>query len=242
MLENDFDVIFEMLPFFASLLFSFWPLIVFGTLRRARRNIVPVMLLAWTMMVVPWLIVLVTAAPIVFPLIPEPFNSVLFLAVGVLLMVFQFGGKYWRRRQIWARADAAKGVADLLNLSPTEFEELVLELYTAMGHQATRTGATGDHGVDVVVKAKNGEKWVVQCKRWRGSVGEPVIRDFFGAMHHEKADKGAIITTGMFTPQARAWAEGKPMSLIEGDKFLDYLKRARNKSSRKASAEKNTAG
>ncbi|MCS7001173.1 MAG: restriction endonuclease, partial [Candidatus Kapabacteria bacterium] len=116
---------------------------------------------------------------------------------------------------------------DLLDLSPTEFENMVVELYSAMGHKAYRTGATGDHGIDIVVRASNGEKWVVQCKRWRGYVGEPVVRDFYGAMHHEKADKGAIITTGVFTPQARAWAKGKPITLLDGKEFFEYLKKAR---------------
>jgi restriction endonuclease Mrr len=151
--------------------------------------------------------------------------------VGMILLTMHFGKTYWRRRQIQVKADSARKVEDLLDLSPTEFEKMVVELYTAMGHRARRIGSTGDHGVDVVVQAKNGEKWVVQCKRWRGNVGEPVIRDFYGMMHHEKADRGAIITTGTFTRQAKSWAKGKPITLLEGDKFLYYLKLARAKSS-----------
>lgn len=99
-------------------------------------------------------------------------------------------------------------------------EELVADVYRAKGHRARRTGTVGDHGVDIVVNAKNGEKWVVQCKRWRGTVGERVIREFYGTMLHEKADKGAIVTTDFFTPQARDWAKGKPIFLYDGEEFL----------------------
>jgi restriction system protein len=102
---------------------------------------------------------------------------------------------------------------------------MVAELYRSLGHQAKRTGSTGDHGVDVVVQARNGEKWIVQCKRWRGSVGEPVIRDFYGVLHHEKADHGAVITTGTFTPQAREWARGKLLHLYDGGEFLTIWER-----------------
>lgn len=71
---------------------------------------------------------------------------------------------------------------------------------------------------------------MVQCKRWKGKVGEPVVRDFFGAMQHENAAEGAIITTGTFTPQARQWAKGKPIRLYDGDEFLKVLHKAQGKS------------
>jgi restriction system protein len=53
-------------------------------------------------------------------------------------------------------------------------------------------------------------------------------------MHHEKADRGAVITTGTFTAQAKDWAIGKPISLIDGDKFLELVKRVQANASKKA--------
>ena len=41
-----------------------------------------------------------------------------------------------------------------------------------------------------------------QSKRWKGSVGASVMRDFRGAMMG-RADKGLILTTGTFTADAR---------------------------------------
>jgi restriction system protein len=78
--------------------------------------------------------------------------------------------------------------------------------------------------VDVVVTTPTGNRWVVQCKRWRGQVGEPLVRDFFGVVHHERAAHGFLITTGSFTPQARAWAEGKPLSLWDGEELVERMK------------------
>jgi len=202
-----------------------------------RRHFLFNMTLAWGIMVIVWIASLFGPTPRISLLIPEPFNTILFFVSGFILLSVRFGMKYWRRRNLQAKADKATEPDDLLELSPTEFENLVVELYSAMGHKAHRTGATGDHGIDVIVHANNGEKWVVQCKRWRGSVGEPVIRDFYGVMHHEKADKGTIITTGFFTPQARAWARGKPITLLEGNEFFEHLKKARA-SAKRASALK----
>ncbi len=109
---------------------------------------------------------------------------------------------------------------------------MTVELFLAYGHQAKRTGSVGDHGVDVVVHSKNGEKCVVQCKRWRGYVGEPVVRDFYGVMHHEKAERGFIITSGTFSRPAREWAKGKPITLYDGEKFLQLWRRAQHRKPR----------
>jgi restriction system protein len=120
---------------------------------------------------------------------------------------------------------------DLLDLPPGEFEEMTAELYRARGFQANKTGATGDHGVDVVVKSKDGKTMIVQCKRWRKPVGEPIIREFYGTMHHEKAAHGTIIATSGFTPQAIEWAKGKPMSLYDGNKFVEMWQNSKKQKS-----------
>jgi HJR/Mrr/RecB family endonuclease len=233
----DYKIVFGMVAMFVGFLFPFWPLVVMAPIQR-RRYILYNMTVAWGMMALFWIASRFAPYPITFHLIPEPFNSILFFVAGAALITAQIWRRYRQRRDLQIKADQARSVDDLHRLSPTEFENMVVEFYTMMGHKANRTGATGDHGVDVIVQAKNGEKWVVQCKRWRGNVGEPVVRDFYGVMQHEKADKGAIVTTGIFTPQAKEWAKGKPISLVEGDTFLSYLKKARALSQKGNEAKK----
>jgi restriction system protein len=65
-----------------------------------------------------------------------------------------------------------------------------------------------------------------QCKRYQSSVGASAIRDFRGAMVG-RSDKGVIITTGTFTPDAKreATRDGAPaIDLIDGDQLCDLLK------------------
>lgn len=65
-----------------------------------------------------------------------------------------------------------------------------------------------------------------QCKRYDGSVGANIIRDFRGAMQG-RADRGLIITTGTFTQSAQAEAtrDGAPLiDLIDGEALCDLLK------------------
>ena len=66
-----------------------------------------------------------------------------------------------------------------------------------------------------------------QCKRYKGSVGTPQIRDFRGAMEG-RADKGIILTTGTFTQEARREARrdgARPIELVDGDKLVDMFEK-----------------
>jgi len=65
-----------------------------------------------------------------------------------------------------------------------------------------------------------------QCKRWKGSVGASVVRDFRGAMAG-RADKGLIITPSTFTANARreATRDGAPaIDLVDGKALCGLLK------------------
>jgi restriction system protein len=66
-----------------------------------------------------------------------------------------------------------------------------------------------------------------QCKRWKGSVGASVIRDFRGAMVG-RADKGLVMTTGTFSTDARkeATRDGAPaIDLVDGETLCELLKK-----------------
>jgi HJR/Mrr/RecB family endonuclease len=217
----------------ADILFNVWWLVVFGPILPAKtrkwrkRNILLEILVLWVVMAVVRGILVFNPKPFRPFAIPEPINTIVFAATGVGLFALYFLRRQRQRRQFMHKTGEVNTVEDLLNLTPTEFEDMVVELYRMAGHEAKRTGAVGDNGVDVEVQAKNGEKWIVQCKRWKGSVGEPIVRDFYGAMHHEKADKGTIITAGRFTRQATDWSAGKAITLYDGEKFLKSWRQAR---------------
>ena len=100
-----------------------------------------------------------------------------------------------------------------------EFEFEVLRLLQAMGFEAEVTGYSQDGGVDLVATNSGplaAGKCVVQCKARARPVGEPVLRDLFGTMHAQGANKGILITTSSFTAAALRFAQGKPLELIDG--------------------------
>lgn len=123
----------------------------------------------------------------------------------------------------------SEDIRQLVEMPRSEFEGLVAQLYRALGHQAVLTEARNEQAVHVLVRAKNGEKWIVQCRQWRGAVGELVVRDFFTLMQQEHAQQGALITTAAFTTKAREWAKDKPIYLYDGQEFLRAMKRIRSR-------------
>lgn len=217
---------FQMLFPIFDMVFDFWPVLLLAPLQN-RRSGIRNMVYVWGFWAIIRIFLLFNPEPISKSLlIPEPINTILFFVTGFILISIWIGVTYWRRNRTRSKAFGISSEG-LLNLTPSDFEEMVAELYRAMGHQAKRTGMIGDHGVDVVVKAKNGEKWVVQCKRWRTPAGKSIVRDFFGMMQHEKAAQGAIIATSGFSQAAKEWAKGKPLYLYNGNDFVNLWQRAK---------------
>ena len=209
----------QMLFYISNFVFAFWPVLILAPLQN-RRSGIRNMVTVWGYWAIIRIFLFFNPEPFSKSLlIPEPLNTILFFVTGFILIAIWIGRTYWNRSRTRSKAFELS-TEGLLNLPPADFEEMVAELYRAMGHQAKRTGMSGDHGVDVVVNAKNGEKWVVQCKRWRTPAGESIVRDFYGMMLHEKAAQGAIIATSGFSQQAREWAMGKPLYLYNGKEFL----------------------
>ena len=87
--------------------------------------------------------------------------------------------------------------------------------------------------MDVVVITDEGEKWIVQCKRYSGSVGEPVVRDLYGTLLHEEAQRAYLITTGSFTRQATEWVQEKPIILYDGEGLVKLIRRTQTAKDRK---------
>jgi hypothetical protein len=165
-------------------------------------------------------------------LFPRPMNHLLFGGLGIISGGVSIAGliHQWRKSRI--KLADARTLEALLALSPEGFERLVAELFISYGHQAEVAGGISDHGVDVIVQSAQGEKWVVQCKRYAGSVGEPVVRDLFGTLQHEEAQRAYLVTTGSFTAQAQAWAKGKPIVLYDGELLVKLIRRTVNRNSR----------
>lgn len=116
---------------------------------------------------------------------------------------------------------------NLLDLNPWQFEDLVSNLFTKMGLDTKLTRSSRDGGVDAVAYDTRpivGGKVVIQAKRYKDTVGVSAVRDLYGTMQHEGANKGILVCTSGYGPDAYTFAKDKPIELINGSGLIYLLR------------------
>lgn len=122
-------------------------------------------------------------------------------------------------------------LANLLQVSPTRFEFIVLDVLHKLGYGShhddlQRVGGTGDGGIDGIISLdKLGlERIYVQAKRWQGTVGRPDLQAFYGALAEQKAKRGIFITTSGYTAHAIDFAKSvEGLVLIDGNRLVNLM-------------------
>jgi restriction system protein len=116
---------------------------------------------------------------------------------------------------------------NLMELTPTDFEVLVSNLFGKMGLDTKLTRSSRDGGVDAVAfdtRPVIGGKVVIQAKRYRDTVGVSAVRDLYGTMMNEGANKGILVCTSGYGPDAYNFSKDKPIELIDGGGLLYLLR------------------
>lgn len=144
----------------------------------------------------------------------------LIFTLGALLSI-------WKRKQRTKLLEQTAGNAQggmLDGMSWQEFELLVGEIFRQHGYTVIEQGGSQpDGGVDLVLKQGN-EKHLVQCKQWRAQkVGVAIVRELYGVMAARGATGGYMVTSGQFTTDAKAFAEGRNIDLIDGEKLKELI-------------------
>ncbi|WP_427312178.1 restriction endonuclease [Cupriavidus sp. H39] len=134
-----------------------------------------------------------------------------------------------RKRQDLVRDVAAARPGDALRqMTWQDFERLVGEVFRMRGYAVAETGGSGaDGGIDLRLR-KGNELALVQCKQWRAyKVPVMVVRELYGVMAAQGAAQGYVVTSGRFTADARAFASGRNIELIDGEALIALAKRVR---------------
>ncbi|WP_324781194.1 restriction endonuclease [Thiobacillus sedimenti] len=125
-------------------------------------------------------------------------------------------GRY-RRRALHEQVAASPDAGALNAMSWRQFESVVGEAFRRKGYSVAEKGGGGaDGGIDLVLK-KQGETFLAQCKQWRAvKVGVNIVRELYGVMAARGATGGFVVTSGVFTDEARAFAKGRNIELMDG--------------------------
>ena len=150
----------------------------------------------------------------------------------------------WRRKQRQALVSdvaQARNADALGGMSWREFELLVGEAYRLQGYRVTEIGGGGpDGGVDLVL-TKGSEKFFVQCKQWKAyKVGVTTVRELYGVMAAKGAAGGFVVTSGRFTSDAKDFAQGRNIELVDGPRLFAMIQQARSAQGQPAAAQRDT--
>jgi hypothetical protein len=120
-------------------------------------------------------------------------------------------------------------MADLLHLSPGDFEEFISLVVEAMGldyHHVQRVGGSGDVGIDIYALSTFHLPVVIQCKRYQENIliDSPTIQQFLGSITYRGAIYGWFITTSDYTFPARSVAQASNrIRLLNGEQLLTFI-------------------
>jgi len=108
------------------------------------------------------------------------------------------------------------------------FENVAVAYEKALGRDARLTDFGADGGIDIkVFEAGTAQLTRIgQCKAYASKdwVGVNLIREFFGVMAHLNVSQGVFYTTSSFTSDAVAFAQGKPLELVDGATLVGRIK------------------
>jgi restriction system protein len=147
------------------------------------------------------------------------------IVVGILLALGWWSAlRRWRAR-LRGNQWPALSLEKISQLTPSQFEEYVAQrIFARQGYQVVNIRDTKDGGVDIVVTDPAGRRAIVQCKLYRNVVGEPIVRDLYGALIHSEAEMAFLVTNSNISTAARRWAVGKPIALIDGPQLVELAR------------------
>ena len=109
------------------------------------------------------------------------------------------------------------------DLSWQQFESLLAAAFRTQGYQVKHSLPGPDGGVDLALKNDQTHA-LVQAKHWKSRrVGVAVVRELLGSIAAAGAEKGIIVTSGSFTPDATKLAQQSGIELIGSQQLRRLL-------------------
>ena len=105
-------------------------------------------------------------------------------------------------------------------LTGTQFEDEVANLLNKAGYSARVTPASGDKGVDVLLK----DGTVIQCKAHKSRVAPSVVRELYGTLQHFKAPRAILISKNGFSKGVYEFVHGKNITLWDVNNLIEMQK------------------
>lgn len=179
------------------------------------------------LVLLPWWVSVVLAGIVCFvlPAFLPPTLAKVGLTGIITLVLLAFAAisalRAWKTGRMLERQT---NIESLRAVQWKRFEDLLGEAYRRQGYRVEETlGGGADGGVDLVLR-KEGRTVLVQCKRHKSPIGVTVVRELYGVLIDRRAAGAKLVATTNFTPDAVAFAAGKPIELIGSTALLELIR------------------
>jgi restriction system protein len=117
---------------------------------------------------------------------------------------------------------------DLLKMDWYKFENLIRQLFEAMGLDVQVTQSSRDEGIDAVAYNKTDivhrSEILIQAKRYSKCVPTNDVRALAGSVEEKRATAGVLVTTAWVSPETKTFAaRNNRLSIIEGGELKHLL-------------------
>lgn len=144
----------------------------------------------------------------------------------VLLEVILAVG-YASKDIVISRINRKKYLASRINeidqMDGVTFEQMLMAYFEKYGYRVKSTPKSNDYGADLIL-IKDGEKVVVQAKRYKGKVGVAAVQQAYSSMGYYKASRCMVITNAYYTSQAKKLAKANGVILWDRDTLINKFK------------------
>ncbi len=113
----------------------------------------------------------------------------------------------------------------LQTLNGQDFRDYVAEVFTRLDYSVILTDDPDYQEVDIIAE-KNEIKYYIQCRKYfkAKEVDKEVVQNFYKSLAHRLIyGKAYFIITNKFTGQAYEFTKDKPIELVDGKRFFEYI-------------------
>ena len=106
------------------------------------------------------------------------------------------------------------------SLSGYQFEEELALLFSKQGYNVSRTGRSGDKGIDLILN----KNIIVQCKAHKKPISPNSIRDLIGTMESSNYKSAILASVNGFTSGVSDYTKNRDIKLLDLNHFIQMQK------------------
>ncbi|KZE78199.1 hypothetical protein AV654_19685 [Paenibacillus elgii] len=124
--------------------------------------------------------------------------------------------------QVNKRRLLRSGFKEIVTMSGADFEDLLTLFFKEKGFAVKQTPRSRDFGADHILE-KDGERTVVQAKRYKDKVSIDAVQEVIGAKGYYKATQAMVVTNSFYTDAAKKLAAANGVELWDRPRLIKEL-------------------